>query len=68
MKTATYFDKYSKHYESQDRNRHLFYRWLVQTIMRRVDREDGDIVDVGTGTGSLALRLAARYPGPESWG
>jgi ubiquinone/menaquinone biosynthesis C-methylase UbiE len=62
MKTAKYFDKFSKEYESQDRYRYLFYRWIVKSIIRQVDREDSDIVDVGTGTGNLAVRLAARYP------
>lgn len=63
MKTAAYFDKFSKEYESQDRYRYLFYRWIVQSVIRQIGRGDSDIVDVGTGTGNLALRLAARYPG-----
>lgn len=62
MKTAAYFDKFAKEYESQDRDRFLFYRWIIQSIIRQVDRDDCDIVDIGAGTGNLALRLAVKYP------
>lgn len=61
MKTSAYFDKFSKEYESQDRYRHLFYRWIVQKVAQQVDREEV-IVDVGTGTGNVALRLAVSHP------
>jgi len=62
MKTAKYFDKFTKEYESQNRYRYLFYRWIIGSIIREIDKEDCDIVDVGTGTGNLAVRIAARYP------
>jgi len=62
MKTTTFFDKFSEEYELQDRYKYLFYRWIVQNIIRQVNREDANIVDIGTGTGNLAFRLAIRYP------
>jgi ubiquinone/menaquinone biosynthesis C-methylase UbiE len=62
MKTAAFFDKFSKEYASQDRYRYLYYRWLTKNIINEVDREDCDIIDVGTGTGNLAVRLATKYP------
>lgn len=61
MKTATFFDKFSKEYASQDRYRYLYYRWLTRNIIKEIDREDCDIIDVGTGTGNLAVRLATKY-------
>ena len=62
MKTAAFFDKYSKEYESQDRYRYLFYRRMINGIIRQVNREACDILDIGTGTGNLAVRLAMRRP------
>ena len=62
METAAFFDRFSKEYESQDRYRYLFYRWMVKTIVRQVEAESCRILDIGTGTGNLALRLAMRYP------
>jgi len=62
MKTSTFFDKFSEEYESQDRYRFLYYRWLTKNIIKEIDREDSDIVDIGTGTGNLAVRLATMYP------
>lgn len=68
VKTATYFDNFSKEYESQDRHRYLFYRWMIESIVRQVDVEDCDVVDIGTGTGNLAVRLAMKHPGSRILG
>lgn len=68
MKTGAFFDKFSKEYESQDRYRYLFYRWMIKSIIKQIDKEDCDIVDVGTGTGNLAVRLAMKYPGSRILG
>lgn len=62
MKTSAFFDKFPKEYESQDRYRYLFYRWIVKSIIRQAREEDHDIVDIGTGTGNVAIRLATKYP------
>ena len=62
MKTAAFFDKFSKEYESQDRYRYLFYRWMIKGIIRQVNTESCDVLDIGTGTGNLAIRLAMRRP------
>jgi ubiquinone/menaquinone biosynthesis C-methylase UbiE len=62
MKTAEFFDKYSKEYESQDRYKRLYYRWLIGGIVREIGKEDGDTIDIGTGTGNLAVRIALKHP------
>lgn len=62
MKTAAFFDKFSREYELQDRYRYLFYRWIIKNIIKQIDKEDCDILDVGMGTGNLAVRLAMKYP------
>ena len=45
MTATTFFDKFSEEYESQDRYKKLFYRWIVQNIIKQVNKEDSDIVD-----------------------
>lgn len=62
MKTASFFDKHSKDYEAQDRSRFLFYRWVINSVVREIDGDSCDVIDLGTGTGNLAIRIASRWP------
>jgi len=57
-----FFDKLAAEYEAQGRYKHLFYRWIVEVIIRQIDNEKCEIVDLGTGTGELLLRVAAKFP------
>jgi len=61
MGTKRFFDELAAEYEAQSRYIYYFYRWLIQTIIRQVDNEKCDILDLGTGTGELSLRLADRF-------
>lgn len=56
-----YFTKFSSEYTKQSRYSFLWYRWLIDTVIRQVGRP-GRVVDLGSGTGELAIRLAARSP------
>jgi len=63
MTTAkAFFDRFSKEYEAQGRHRHLFYRWLISNIARQAGEDARKVLDLGTGTGELALRIAAKLP------
>ncbi|HUW47270.1 MAG TPA: methyltransferase domain-containing protein [Patescibacteria group bacterium] len=59
--TKRFFDKLAEEYEAQSRHRYYFYRWIIQTIMRQIDNEKCEILDLGTGTGELLLRLANKF-------
>ncbi|HXX88109.1 MAG TPA: methyltransferase domain-containing protein [Candidatus Acidoferrum sp.] len=56
-----FFNEFAEEYEAQNRHRYTFYRWIIQTIMRQIDREKCEIVDLGAGTGELSLKLASRF-------
>ena len=57
-----FFDGLAAEYEAQSRYRYRFYRWIIQTIIRQIDNEKCEILDLGTGTGELLLRLADKFP------
>jgi len=57
-----FFDELAREYEAQSRYKHLFYRWIVEAITRQIDNEKCEILDLGTGTGELLLRVAAKFP------
>ncbi|MEW5996873.1 MAG: methyltransferase domain-containing protein [Candidatus Micrarchaeota archaeon] len=61
-KAKEFFDKYAKEYEEQDRYQYLFYRWLVDNIIREVPDRKCRVADLGAGSGGLAIRLAERKP------
>lgn len=56
-----FFDKLAPEYEAQNRYRYYFYRWIIQTILRQIDHDKCEILDLGTGTGELLLRLADKF-------
>jgi ubiquinone/menaquinone biosynthesis C-methylase UbiE len=63
MTTAkTFFNKFSEQYEAQSRYKHIFYKWIVRTIFRQIDRKKCRILDLGTGNGELGIRLAMKFP------
>jgi len=60
--TRDFFDGFSVEYEEQSRGKYLFYRWLLETILNQIDKKECEILDLGTGGGELAIRLAMRFP------
>ena len=66
MTTAkTFFDKFSEQYEEQSRYKHIFYKWIINTIFRNIDKKKCQIVDLGTGNGELGIRIALKFPKSE---
>ncbi|VVC01774.1 Putative arsenite methyltransferase [uncultured archaeon] len=61
-KATRFFDKFSNEYETQDRYKYLFYRWLISKIIQGIDRKKTTIIDLGTGNGALAIRIAKKIP------
>jgi ubiquinone/menaquinone biosynthesis C-methylase UbiE len=59
--TKRFFNEFAAEYEAQSRHRYRFYRWIVQTIMRQIDDGKWEILDLGTGTGELLLKLANKF-------
>jgi len=60
--TRDFFDNFSVEYEEQSRGKYLFYKWLLQTILNQIDKKESEILDLGTGSGELAIRLAMKFP------
>jgi len=56
-----FFNEFAAEYEAQSRYRYLFYRWIIQTIMRQIDDGKWEILDLGTGTGELLVKLANKF-------
>jgi ubiquinone/menaquinone biosynthesis C-methylase UbiE len=63
MKSAkTFFDKFSKQYEAENRYKYQWYRWTVDNVIKQIDREKPVILDLGTGNGEIATRAALKFP------
>ena len=63
MKSAKiFFDEFSKQYEAQSRNKYLFYRWTADNVIKQINREKSVILDLGTGNGEIAIRIALKFP------
>jgi ubiquinone/menaquinone biosynthesis C-methylase UbiE len=58
----TFFDRFSKEYETENRYRYQWYRWTVDTIIRQVNKEMPIILDLGTGNGEIAIRVGLKFP------
>lgn len=57
--------RFSEEYEASGRYRYHFYRRLVKAVIRQIDKDRGRILDLGTGNGELALRIATGLPKSE---
>jgi ubiquinone/menaquinone biosynthesis C-methylase UbiE len=69
MKSAKiFFDKFSKQYEAQSRNKYLFYRWTADNIIRQINKQKSVILDLGTGNGEIAIRVALKFPASSVMG
>lgn len=63
MKSAkTFFDKFSKQYEAENRYKYQWYRWTVDNVIKQIDKEKPVILDLGTGNGEIAIRAAMKFP------
>jgi ubiquinone/menaquinone biosynthesis C-methylase UbiE len=59
-----YFDKYAKEYIGQERYGFKWYKWLVDEIIREASPRKGQrILDLGTGTGILAVKMSRQVGG-----
>jgi demethylmenaquinone methyltransferase/2-methoxy-6-polyprenyl-1,4-benzoquinol methylase len=63
MKSAkTFFDKFSKLYEAENRYKYQWYKWTVDNVIKQINREKAVILDLGTGNGEIAIRAALKFP------
>jgi ubiquinone/menaquinone biosynthesis C-methylase UbiE len=63
MKSAkTFFDKFSKQYEAENRYKYQWYRWTVDNVVKQINKEKPVILDLGTGNGEIAIRAALKFP------
>jgi ubiquinone/menaquinone biosynthesis C-methylase UbiE len=63
MKSAeTFFDKFSKQYEAENRYKYRWYRWTVDNVIKQINKEKPVILDLGTGNGEIAIRAALKFP------
>ena len=60
--TGTFFDEFSKEYDGQGRFNLLFYTWMIKNIIRQINKQKSTILDIGTGTGELATKIAIKFP------
>jgi len=65
MKPITFYKKFVKEYGARDLYNLLFAKWLFANIIRQINREKSKILDLGTGTGELAIRIAKKFPKSE---
>jgi ubiquinone/menaquinone biosynthesis C-methylase UbiE len=63
MKSAEeFFDRFSRQYEAENRYKYRWYRWMVDSVIRQIDREKSVLLDLGTGNGEIAIRAALKFP------
>jgi ubiquinone/menaquinone biosynthesis C-methylase UbiE len=63
MKSAkAFFDEFSKQYDAENRYKYQWYRWTVDNVIKQIDRKKPVILDLGTGNGEIATRVALKFP------
>ena len=62
MKSKLFFDEFSKQYESQNRNKYLFYKWTAANVVKQINRKEFLMLDLGTGNGEIGIRVASKFP------
>jgi ubiquinone/menaquinone biosynthesis C-methylase UbiE len=65
MEPVAFYKKFSKEYDERDLYNLLYAKWLFTNIIRQINKEKSKILDFGTGTGELAIRIAKEFPKSE---
>jgi ubiquinone/menaquinone biosynthesis C-methylase UbiE len=60
-----FFDEFAKEYESQSRYKYLFYKWTIDHVIQQINKKKCKVLDMGTGNGESAIRIAAKLPGSK---
>jgi ubiquinone/menaquinone biosynthesis C-methylase UbiE len=63
MKSAkTFFDEFSKQYEAENRYKYQWYKWTVDNVIKQIHKKKPVILDLGTGNGEIATKVALKFP------
>jgi ubiquinone/menaquinone biosynthesis C-methylase UbiE len=65
MKPVEFYKKYVKEYDARNLYNLLYAKWLFDNIIKQINKEKSKILDLGTGTGELAIRIAKKFPKSE---
>jgi len=60
-----FYKKFVKEYDARDLYNLPYAKWLFDNIIRQINKEKSRILDLGTGTGELAIRIAKKFPKSE---
>jgi len=60
MDVEKFFDEYARNYVIQKRYKTLWYKWLVDTILKEIGNKVSRVLDLGSGDGFLAIKLAKK--------
>jgi demethylmenaquinone methyltransferase/2-methoxy-6-polyprenyl-1,4-benzoquinol methylase len=65
MKPVQFYKKFVKEYDARDLYNLPYAKWLFANIIKQINKEKATILDLGTGTGELAIRIAKKFPKSE---